>query len=104
MTNDATCFTWGDPKTAVAPPFLRGVRGDQNVVGLGYKTCVYTVVQGKGENSKSLSFKERDLERGFPHTVKRLINGVQSLINGVQSLINGAKSLINGVQSLINGV
>ncbi len=27
----------------VFPPFLRGARGDQNVMGLRYKTCVYTV-------------------------------------------------------------
>jgi hypothetical protein len=26
--------------------------------------------RGKGENSKSLSSEERDLERGFPDTVK----------------------------------
>jgi hypothetical protein len=31
-------------------------------------------VVGKGENSKSLSFEERDLERGFPDTVKSQVS------------------------------
>ncbi|BAY71472.1 MAG TPA: hypothetical protein DEF48_21085 [Nostoc sp. UBA8866] len=53
---------WFDPPKSplkrvtliLVPPFLRGVRGDQNDVGQGYKTCVYTVAsQGRG------------LERGF---------------------------------------
>jgi|GEM_PF-1882846 len=33
----------------LVPPFSRGVRGDQNGVGQGYETCVYTVAGDKGQ-------------------------------------------------------
>ncbi|BAT53075.1 hypothetical protein NOS3756_20340 [Nostoc sp. NIES-3756] len=54
---------WFDPPKSplkrgtliLVPPFLRGVRGDQNVVGLGSQTCVYTVALKRGGFSQSSS-------------------------------------------------
>ncbi len=59
----AECKMWFDPPKSplkrgtliLVPPFLRGVRGDQNAVGLGYQTCVYTVAIGKGVGGLGLS-------------------------------------------------
>ncbi len=65
---------WFDPPKSplkrgtliLVPPFLRGVRGDQNDVGQGDQTCVYTVaLQGRG------------LERGFPDTVKSQVKNLR---------------------------
>jgi hypothetical protein len=48
----------------LVPPFLRGVRGDLNVVGLGYKTCVYTV-----------AYKERGFNVLLPFLTREGVGG-----------------------------